>query len=49
MEKRENAIPKTMKAWAVTTPGPIDGKNHQSNLPKSLCQLQNGVKSLLRY
>ena len=26
MEKRENAIPKTMKAWAVTTPGPIDGK-----------------------
>lgn len=26
MEKRENAIPKTMKAWAVTTPGPIDGQ-----------------------
>ena len=26
MEKRENAIPKTMKAWVVTTPGPIDGK-----------------------
>lgn len=26
MEKRENAIPRTMKAWAVTTPGPIDGK-----------------------
>ncbi|MBB1123665.1 zinc-dependent alcohol dehydrogenase family protein [Limosilactobacillus albertensis] len=26
MEKREDAIPKTMKAWAVTKPGPIDGK-----------------------
>ncbi|MCD7112801.1 zinc-dependent alcohol dehydrogenase family protein [Limosilactobacillus agrestis] len=26
MEKSENAIPKTMKAWAVTTLGPIDGK-----------------------
>lgn len=26
MEKREDTIPKTMKAWAVTKPGPIDGK-----------------------
>lgn len=26
MENYEEAIPKTMKAWAVTTPGPIDGK-----------------------